>query len=326
MAMAHSMSKLLPAITSADCTLAALEIDSSGDSYEECSWLPEPFHYQTRNYAADVTEISSIQLRVTANSGTSTVTVEGVAHDQSTLATVQLGDALSAKLVRIVVSSSGGKACEYTLSVYREAGSTCAPTNAATVEPSSSRRVGGTLSQLYTGDIPRRALPTGIREDTAGQSGRRLADQLPGAGQVGGTGSVGGTGDCVATRPELCLFDVFCAHSCLVPLVCFVLHSQQLASCFVCSGVLTATQPAASVMPCVLWCAYCYTGTLSCLWIGAGASDDAWCNSNCNHTPPNCPAASCLCGSPTDSPTDSSTDSPTDSGASTGTPSLSLCS
>ena len=105
-AMAHSLSKLLPAITSADCTLAALEIDSSGSSHEVCSWHPRLFHYQTNKYAAHVTDTNSIQLRVTANSDTSTVTVDGVAHDQSSPATVQLGAPLSAKLVTIVVSSS----------------------------------------------------------------------------------------------------------------------------------------------------------------------------------------------------------------------------
>ena len=34
-------------------------------------------------------------------------------------------------------------------------------------------------------------------------------------------------------------------------------------------------------------------GSTSYEWIGASAGDDTWCNSNCNHNPPNCPASSC---------------------------------
>jgi len=36
-------------------------------------------------------------------------------------------------------------------------------------------------------------------------------------------------------------------------------------------------------------------GPLSCTWVGTSSGTDAWCDTNCNSVPANCPAASCDC-------------------------------
>ena len=61
-----------------------------------------------------ITDMSSVQLNVTTNTDSATVTIDGVTHDQSTLATVTMGAALTAKLVTVVVTSAGSDAQTYT--------------------------------------------------------------------------------------------------------------------------------------------------------------------------------------------------------------------
>jgi len=41
--------------------------------------------------------------------------------------------------------------------------------------------------------------------------------------------------------------------------------------------------------------------TLKCTWVGASSGTDAWCDTNCNNVPANCPAASCSCNTRTSS-------------------------
>ena len=150
MAMAQSLSKLLPAINSADYTLAELRIVTTATD-QLCTWLPTVFHYTTLNYAAHVTDMNSIQLNVTTNTNAATVTVDGTLHDQNTLATVVLGTTLTAQLITVVVTSPGSQSRTYTVNVYRLDQTICilAPTNTPTASPSRAPTAGPTFQPSW---------------------------------------------------------------------------------------------------------------------------------------------------------------------------------